>query len=160
MAQKVTGIITSITPTEIYVDLGTKHAGYIPTSEFSDAGKPVEELFKPGDEIEAIVVRVNDMEGTVILSKKRLDAAKFWDEIEQICEDKTTVEGTITEENKGGLVADVKGGRAVHLAFGIRAPAVLLRHTLGKIDGHLGVDQAPVLSPPGPLFCNVHHGQI
>lgn len=109
--EKVTGVITSITPTEIYVDLGTKHAGYIPTSEFADAGKPVEELFKPGDEIEVMVVRVNDVEGTVILSKKRLDTVKFWDEIEQICEDKTTVEGTITEENKGGLVADVKGVR-------------------------------------------------
>jgi ribosomal protein S1/(E)-4-hydroxy-3-methyl-but-2-enyl pyrophosphate reductase len=109
--EKVTGIITSITPTEIYVDLGTKHAGYIPTSEFSDAGKPVEELFKPGDEIEVMVVRVNDVEGTVILSKKRLDAIKFWDEIEKICEEKTTVEGTITEENKGGLVADVNGVR-------------------------------------------------
>ena len=109
--EKVTGTITSITPTEIYVDLGTKHAGYIPTTEFADSGMKVEEMFKPGDEIEVMVVRVNDGEGTVILSKKRLDAAKFWDEIEQICEDKTPVEGTITEENKGGLVADVKGVR-------------------------------------------------
>ncbi|MDD3164681.1 MAG: bifunctional 4-hydroxy-3-methylbut-2-enyl diphosphate reductase/30S ribosomal protein S1 [Oscillospiraceae bacterium] len=106
---RVTGVITSITPTEIYVDLGTKHAGYIPTSEFNDV--KVEEAFKPGDEIEVVVVRVNDGEGTVMLSKKRLDAVKFWDEIEKVCEDKQSVEGTITEQNKGGLVADVKGVR-------------------------------------------------
>lgn len=58
------------------------------------------------------------------------------------------------------LGADVKGGGAVHLALGIRAPAVLLGHTLGKVDGHLGVDQAPVLPPSGPFFRNIHHGQI
>ena len=57
-------------------------------------------------------------------------------------------------------MADVKGGRAVHLAFGIRAPAVLLRHTLGKVDSHLGMDQAPVLPPSSPLFRNIHHSQI
>ena len=37
---------------------------------------------------------------------------------------------------------------------------MLLRYTLGKIDGYLSVDQAPVLPPPSPLFRNVHHGQI
>lgn len=56
--------------------------------------------------------------------------------------------------------ADVKGGGAVHPALGIRPPAVLLGHTLGKVDGHLGVDQAPVLPPSSPLFRNIHHGQI
>ena len=55
---------------------------------------------------------------------------------------------------------DVKGGGAVHLALAIRAPAVLLGHTLGKVDGHLGVDQAPVLLPSSPFFRNIHHGQI
>ena len=40
------------------------------------------------------------------------------------------------------------------------APAVLLRHALGKIDGHLSVDQAPVLPSSSPLFGNIHHSQI
>ena len=110
--EKVTGVVTSITPTEVYVDLGTKHAGYIPYSEISsDPNVKAEELFHVGDEIEVYVVRVNDMEGTVMLSKKRLDAAKSWDEVEKACEEKTVVEGLITEENKGGLVANVKGVR-------------------------------------------------
>ena len=109
---KVTGIVTGITPTEIAVDLGTKHAGYIPYSEVSDDPnvKP-EEAFEVGQEIEVYVIRVNDAEGTVALSKKKLDAQKNWDEIEQACEDKTVVEGFITEQNKGGVVANVKGIR-------------------------------------------------
>ena len=109
---KVTGIVTGITPTEIAVDLGTKHAGYIPYSEVSDDPnvKP-EEAFQVGQEIEVYVIRGNDAEGTVALSKKKLDAQKNWDEIEQACEDKTVVEGYITEQNKGGIVANVKGIR-------------------------------------------------
>ena len=110
--EKVTGIVTGITPTEIAVDLGTKHAGYIPYSEVSDdpTVKP-EEVFTVGEEIEVYVIRVNDAEGTVMLSKKKLDAQKNWDEVETACEEKTVVEGYVTEQNKGGVVANYKGIR-------------------------------------------------
>lgn len=112
MGEKVTGVVTSITPTEVYVDLGTKHAGYIPYNELSsDPNVKPADLFQVGDEIEVFVGRVNDVEGTVMLSKKRLDTVKSWEEIEKACEEKTVVEGIITEENKGGLVASVKGVR-------------------------------------------------
>lgn len=108
--EKVTGVVTGITPTEIAVDLGTKHAGYIPYSEVSgDPTVKPEEVFSVGEEIEVYVIRVNDAEGTVMLSKKKLDAQKNWDEIETACEEKTVVEGYITEQNKGGVVANVKG---------------------------------------------------
>ena len=109
---KVTGIVTGIGNTEVQVDLGTKHAGYIPYDEVStDPSVKPEDVLKVGDEIEVFVVRVNDQEGTVQLSKKKLDGLKVWDEMASWVEDKTTVEGTITEENKGGLVANVKGIR-------------------------------------------------
>jgi 4-hydroxy-3-methylbut-2-enyl diphosphate reductase len=109
---KVTGIVTGITPTEIAVDLGTKHAGYIPYNEVSDdPNAKAEEMFQVGQEIEVFVIRVNDAEGTVMLSKKKLDAQKNWDDIETACEEKTVVEGYITEQNKGGVVANVKGIR-------------------------------------------------
>ena len=88
---KVTGIVTAIGATEIQVDLGTKHAGYIP--------------------VDVLVVHVNDSEGTARLSKKRLEAGKAWEEIEAAAESKAVVEGLITEENKGGIVANVKGIR-------------------------------------------------
>ncbi|NCE64204.1 bifunctional 4-hydroxy-3-methylbut-2-enyl diphosphate reductase/30S ribosomal protein S1 [Pseudoflavonifractor sp. 524-17] len=110
--EKVTGVVTGITPTEIYVDLGTKHAGYIPVSELTDDPTvKVEDLVKVGDEIETYVMRVNDQEGVVTLSKKRLDTVKSWDDIEQAKEDHTIVEGVVTEENKGGVVVSIKGVR-------------------------------------------------
>ena len=109
---KVTGIVTNIGNTEVQVDLGTKHAGYIPYDEVSNdpAVKP-EDILSVGDEIEVFVVRVNDQEGTVQLSKKKLDGLKVWDDMATWCEEKATVDATITEENKGGLVANVKGIR-------------------------------------------------
>ncbi len=109
---KVTGIVTAIGATEIQVDLGTKHAGYIPVDDFSsDPSVKPEEVLKVGDEIEVMVVHVNDSEGTARLSKKRLEAGKAWEEIEAAAESKAVVEGVITEENKGGIVANVKGVR-------------------------------------------------
>ena len=110
--EKVTGVVTGITPTEIYVDLGTKHAGYIPVSELTDDPTvKVEDMVKIGDEIETYVMRVNDQEGVVTLSKKRLDTVKSWEDVEQAKEDHTTVEGVVTEENKGGVVVNIKGVR-------------------------------------------------
>ena len=109
---KVMGTVTGIGNTEVQVDLGTKHAGYIPYDEVStDPSVKPEDVLKVGDEIEVFVVRVNDQEGTVQLSKKKLDGLKVWDDMAAWVEDKTTVEGVITEENKGGLVANVKGTR-------------------------------------------------
>ncbi|MCL2365684.1 MAG: bifunctional 4-hydroxy-3-methylbut-2-enyl diphosphate reductase/30S ribosomal protein S1 [Oscillospiraceae bacterium] len=110
--EKVTGIVTSITATEVSVDLGTKQSGYIPTDEFTDDEHTnIDEIIKIGDTIEAFVMRVNDVEGMVMLSKKRLDAIKNWDIIEQARENRAIVEGTVVEENKGGVVVNVKGVR-------------------------------------------------
>ncbi len=108
---KVTGVVVAITGTEISVDLGTKYSGFIPTTEFTDDGVKVEDAVKVGDTIEAVVVRVNDVEGTAQLSKKRLDAAKSWNDVEAAVEDGTVLEGVVTEENKGGVVVNVKGVR-------------------------------------------------
>ena len=109
---KVLGTVTGIGNTEVQVDLGTKHAGYIPYDEVStDPSVKPEDVLKVGDEIEVFVVRVNDQEGTVQLSKKKLDGMKVWDDMSVWAEEKATVEGVITEENKGGLVATVKGIR-------------------------------------------------
>ena len=109
---KVTGIVDSITPTEIQVDWGFKYPGYIPLAELSDdpTVKP-EDLVKVGDEIEAYVMQVSDRDCQVKLSKKRLDMVKGWEEIEAASENETVVEGFVTEDNKGGVVVSVKGIR-------------------------------------------------
>ena len=110
--EKVTGIVTAIGPTEVQVDLGCKQAGYISVDELSaDPNVKPEDVVKVGDEIETYIIRVNDVEGFAMLSKKRLDAVKVWEDIETAREEKTTLEGRVTEENKGGIVVNVKGVR-------------------------------------------------
>jgi len=109
---KVTGVVTAITPTEVHVDLGCKQAGYIPLDQLTDDPdvKP-EDVVKVGDQVELFVIRVNDVEGYATLSKKRVDAVKVWENIEEACNSKEIMEGIVTEENKGGVVASVKGVR-------------------------------------------------
>ena len=108
---KVSGTVVAITGTEISVDLGAKQTGVIPTEEFTEGGAKLEDVVKVGDTVEAVVVRVNDVEGVATLSKKRLDAAKVWADVEAAAEDGTVLEGVVTEENKGGVVVSVKGVR-------------------------------------------------
>ncbi len=109
----VTGVVAAIGTTEITLDLPTKHSGYISVSEFTDdqPGVNINDLVKIGDEIQASVVRVNDVEGTVQLSKRRLDAAKSWGDVEAAAEEGTVLEGKVSEENKGGVVINIKGIR-------------------------------------------------
>ena len=110
--KKETGVVVGVTPTEVQVDIGTKHTGYVPLHELTDdPSAKIEDLVKVGDEIETYVMRVNDVEGTVMLSKKRLDSANAWNDIDKAREEKQTVEGIVIEENKGGVVVTVKGLR-------------------------------------------------
>jgi 4-hydroxy-3-methylbut-2-enyl diphosphate reductase len=110
--EKVTGIVTAITPTEVQVDVGAKQAAYIKLNELSsDPNVKPEDIVHVGDSVETYIIRVNDVEGFAELSKKRLDAVKVWENIEKAVDDKTIMEGTVTEVNKGGIVASVKGVR-------------------------------------------------
>lgn len=102
----MTGTVTAIDATGIYLDLGIKQTGFIAADQlFADNDKvnPAE-VFKPGDEVKAFVIRVNDGEGMVTLSKKRVDADKSWISIEEAYKDGTILEGKVTEIVKGGLV--------------------------------------------------------
>ena len=108
--ERVTGIVTNITGTEVQVDLGTKHAGFIPLTELSDVpGVKPEDICKVGEEIEVFVGKVSDAEGTVMLSKRRVDAMKAWDGLEEAVENKVILEGTVIEDNKGGVIVSAGG---------------------------------------------------
>lgn len=103
--EKVTGVVTGIKPNEISVDIGTKHAGYVPLHELTDdpAATP-SDIVKVGDEIELLVVRVNDVEGTVMLSKRRLDAAAGFEKVMNAGETGEILTGVVTEVIKGGVL--------------------------------------------------------
>ena len=110
--EKVTGTVVAVSSTDVQVDLGVKHTAYIPLSELSDdPNYDAAANIHPGDEIEAVVVRVNDGEGTVTLSKKRVDQLKGWETVEKAYEEHSVVEGIIVEENRGGVVATAYGVR-------------------------------------------------
>ncbi len=97
---------------EVAVDLKYKSDGIIPKSEFTDddSVNPAD-VVKVGDEIEVYVVRVNDGDGNVLLSKKKVDADKNFIAIEEAYNEHKTVNGKITDVVKGGLIANVDGVR-------------------------------------------------
>ena len=108
---KVTGEVVAINGNEIIVELGAKQTGIIPSEEFTEDGSKLEDVVHVGDTIEAIVTRVMEQDGVAQLSKKRLDAAKIWSDIEAAVDNGEVMEGTVTEVNKGGIVVNVKGIR-------------------------------------------------
>ncbi len=110
--QRVKGYVLAVTPTEIQVDIGRKHAGFVPMNEYSfdpdaDAMKEVQ----VGDILDLIVMRTNDQEGTVMLSKKRFDSTKIWDNLMEAQENGTVLEGKVAEVIKGGVLVMSKGIR-------------------------------------------------
>ena len=101
-----------MTPTEIKVELGAKQSGFITKDNFStDPNLDLETAVKIGDEFDAIVLRVSDVEGTIALSKKKLDALAGFEKIEAAMNEKEVVEGVITGVNNGGLTVSVYGVR-------------------------------------------------
>jgi len=108
----VKGTVIQVAGGEVSVNLGYKSDGLIPRGEFSDdPNVNPADMVKAGDEIEVFVVRVNDREGDVLLSKKRLEIQKGYIEIEEAFENKTTVSGRVADVIKGGLSVMVKGVR-------------------------------------------------
>lgn len=110
--QKVVGVVMSIQPNEIQVDIGRKQTGYIPIDEYSadpDAD-PAKEL-NVGDELNLIIMKTNDAEGTVMLSKKRYDASKYWENIVNANESKEVLEGKVTEILQKGVIVSCNGVR-------------------------------------------------
>jgi small subunit ribosomal protein S1 len=104
----VKGTIVLIRDDEVLVDVGGKSEGVIPLRECSCCDlRPLNEMFNVGDEIEVAIIRVQDDEGKILLSKRKADAEKAWDELKIAMESKTPVNGVVNEVVKGGLLVDV-----------------------------------------------------
>ena len=103
--QKVIGTVISVKPTEIQVDIGRKETGYIPFSEYSNDpnANPQTEL-KPGDELKLIIMKTNNAEGVIMLSKKRYDAIKAWDNILESEGTDKVFTGVVTDVIRGGIL--------------------------------------------------------
>jgi len=108
----VKGTVIRVTPTEVTVDLGYKSDGIITRNEFTDdPSADITQLTKPGDVFDVFIIRVNDGDGNVMASKKKLDNQANYKMLEEALAEKTVVTGKITEVVKGGLLANIQGAR-------------------------------------------------
>ena len=119
--QKVVGVVVGISATEIQLDIGRKQTGYLPFNEYSNdpTVDPRNEV-KIGDEINLIIMKTNDAEGTITLSKKRYDAAKVWEDL--AADEEKVYEGTVTD-----IVGDGKGLFVAANGFRAFIPASLAK---------------------------------
>lgn len=112
--QQVKGTVLAIGPTEIQVDIGRKQAGFVPLSELTfDPNLKTTDIVKIGDVIDLIVMKTNDQEGTVLLSKRRFDARNNWNDIVKAEEEGTVLKGTVTDVVKGGVIVVTTNGARV-----------------------------------------------
>ncbi|MBR7143297.1 MAG: bifunctional 4-hydroxy-3-methylbut-2-enyl diphosphate reductase/30S ribosomal protein S1 [Clostridia bacterium] len=141
----VTCVVTGVTPAEVNVDLGTKHACYIPVDDFDiPQGQTIYDVVKVGDELTTVVVRVNDVEGTAQLSKRRAERYRFWEEIETAVENKTVFSANVTEVNRGGVVVNYNGVRIFIPAFQTNVPREKMEELKGqKVEFRITEVQRP-----------------
>ncbi len=126
----VSGVITSISSNEIHVDLGMKVTGILSYDDVTDdPGIKLDEVFKVGDTVEAVAVRVSDIDGVASLSKKKLDAKNNWNKIVEAYENGTILTGKYIEVVKGGMMMLIDGVK-------LFVPA---SHTTVRRDGDMTV---------------------
>lgn len=114
--ERVRGVVVGIAPNEVQVEVvGRKQTGYIPADELSPTpGVNPEDVVKVGDELDLLIMKTNDQEGTIMLSKRRVDAMKGWDKIVEAEQSGEVLDGVVTDVIKGGLLA-VTGGVRVFI---------------------------------------------
>lgn len=105
----VTGKVHQVTDKEVIVNLGCKKDGIIPLSEITLEGEQkLTDLFSEGEEITAKVMRTDDGDGAILLSKKKLEASEHWDEISKALEEKTLIDVNVIRQVNGGVIAAYK----------------------------------------------------
>jgi 4-hydroxy-3-methylbut-2-enyl diphosphate reductase len=105
----VNGEVIQVSSREVVVNLGCKKDGIIPKEEFVlEGNQELTDLFKEGDEIQAKVLKTDDGDGNILLSKKKLEVNEHWDEINSALENRSFVNAKIVKEVKGGVIAVYK----------------------------------------------------
>ncbi len=107
----VKGIICGFDSHGVMVDIGAKTIAVIPTYEAVDKGENPEDKFQKGQEGEFLIIREEDEDGKFLLSKKKVDFAYAWKELEKAKEADETILGTVLNVVKGGVLVDVSGVR-------------------------------------------------
>lgn len=104
----IRGTVVHVDENGVLVDIGTKSEGIIPLNELSrQPNQPPEEVVQVGQEIDVVVLKPETEEGQIILSKRRADYEVTWNRLEESLRTNETLQGTVTERVKGGLMVDV-----------------------------------------------------
>ncbi len=107
----VKGIICGFDSQGVMVDIGAKTIAVIPTYEAVDKGENPEDKFQKGQEGEFLIIKEEDEDGKFLLSKKKVDFAYAWKELEKAKADDETIMGTVVNVVKGGVLVEVSGVR-------------------------------------------------
>ena len=110
--QVVKGKVFQVDPDGAYVDIGGKSSAFIPRDEASlKAVIDVSEVLPLGEELEFLIIREQDAEGQVTLSRRQLEIQHIWEKLVQMQENSQTVSVRVTGVNKGGVTINVQGLR-------------------------------------------------
>lgn len=109
----VTGTVVRITPTEVFVDVpGRKQTGVVAMEDLSSSNiSKCEDEVSVGDQIQLVIMKTDDQDGVLKLSKRLFDAVKGWDEIVAAKEADEVLEGVVTAIIRGGVLISTKGTR-------------------------------------------------
>lgn len=111
VGEMVTGKVARVADEEVYVDIGAKTEAILPISEVHrDEDKTLGDYFSPEDDIEVTVLDIEEQEGKVIVSHKRLAKEKRLQELEENLEDETILEGKVKQVIPAGIVVDLGSG--------------------------------------------------
>ncbi len=109
----VEGEVLFVNESEVMVNIGYRSDGIISREEISkDPEVKPQDVFKPGDKIQVYVMKIDDGDGNVVLSAKRVENMKVWDDVEELFNNKQRVEVEVKSVVKGGLIADLEGLKA------------------------------------------------
>lgn len=99
----VTGKVLLVTDKEVFIDIGYKADALLPLEEISNFPVDIKDKFKAGDTVEVEVIKLNDGDGNVIVSKRSLEKEEFINNLSKYKTDGTPIEISITGVNKGGF---------------------------------------------------------
>ncbi|MBD5158689.1 MAG: S1 RNA-binding domain-containing protein [Ruminococcus sp.] len=109
---KVKATVVAVNNTEVVVDLGTKHTGYVTLEDLTDdLTKKPSDIVSIGDEIDLIVGQVKDGEGVAFLSKKKVDEQAGYEKIVKAKEEGTVLEGVVQHIVNRGVTLNIYGVR-------------------------------------------------
>lgn len=127
----VEGTVVDVVGDDIFVDLGYKADGIIPRDEFSYADEVPSAKYKAGDRISAYILRMNNGQGNILLSTKRLQRKKLQEEFEVAVKDNKAIEVKVVDVVNGGVIAETGATK-------IFIPQGQLAERVEKLDEYRG----------------------